>query len=361
MLHFLSSSIAPRPVEGKGNGFVCVDPEGIHEDVMLLKETPLESWGSNYDPPATAVRLLIRSESDLETRARLSHLFPTTDDMASHHLLANCTEEAITRVRQLLASYGSSICPTTPEVQRVLLCIQCNSFPTGLLATLSYVNHSCAPSCRVFQEESATGTIYSLWTTRAIAPGEECTISYLDIATQVIMARERRERLLEKFLFECACELCHAPVPSIGFCGPNTVGPCGEDIRCRTCWIGRVRFQTGFCEGCGHQATCEEMQANQEKHNILVVKIQRHLAETKRMVETCDMQSKKKQVIELPVVQSLRNYTETLESILRLECEPFFFGDHIALIPLRHWIDTLRSRIRREDWAARMRLNKKRS
>jgi hypothetical protein len=64
------------------------------------------------------------------------------------------------------------------------------------------LNHSCAPNCEVaFAEDNAVFVV----TTRAVALGEELTISYVDASGT---DDERREELQETYGFECRCARC---------------------------------------------------------------------------------------------------------------------------------------------------------
>jgi len=66
----------------------------------------------------------------------------------------------------------------------------------------SGLNHSCAPNCEVaFAEDNAVFVV----TTRAVALGEELTISYVDASGT---DDERREELQETYGFECRCARC---------------------------------------------------------------------------------------------------------------------------------------------------------
>ena len=65
-----------------------------------------------------------------------------------------------------------------------------------------FANHSCAPNCEVaFAEDNAVFVV----TTRAVALGEELTISYVDASGT---DDERREELQETYGFECRCARC---------------------------------------------------------------------------------------------------------------------------------------------------------
>ena len=72
----------------------------------------------------------------------------------------------------------------------------------ALFPLASGLNHSCAPNCELaFAEDNSAHVV----TTRAVALGEELTISYVDAGGA---DDERREELRETYGFECACARC---------------------------------------------------------------------------------------------------------------------------------------------------------
>ena len=81
-----------------------------------------------------------------------------------------------------------------------------SAFPSARGAAVfplaSGLNHSCAPNCELaFAEDNSAHVV----TTRAVALGEELTISYVDAGGA---DDERREELRETYGFECACARC---------------------------------------------------------------------------------------------------------------------------------------------------------
>lgn len=74
---------------------------------------------------------------------------------------------------------------------------------------LSHVNHSCSPNCRLSVLQAPCfhvfGPTAEVTVTRSIAPGEELTLSYID----VLAPRDTRRALLaEQWHFECECARC---------------------------------------------------------------------------------------------------------------------------------------------------------
>ncbi|XP_065178834.1 histone-lysine N-methyltransferase SMYD3-like [Sycon ciliatum] len=71
----------------------------------------------------------------------------------------------------------------------------------GLYARLSKINHSCDPNCVVM----FNGPTAHLRTLKAIAEGEEITISYIDVLNTT---ERRRDLLRTQFHFFCTCPVC---------------------------------------------------------------------------------------------------------------------------------------------------------
>ncbi|KAJ7287127.1 hypothetical protein C8J57DRAFT_1167086 [Mycena rebaudengoi] len=77
------------------------------------------------------------------------------------------------------------------------------SIYAAVFKDISRLNHSCSPNVRpYFNAESLSYQILAL---RDIAKGEELTFMYLDIRP---LAKERRQKLQDYFLFNCTCTAC---------------------------------------------------------------------------------------------------------------------------------------------------------
>lgn len=72
-----------------------------------------------------------------------------------------------------------------------------------LYASISMLNHSCAPNCRVTRAAGAAGVVADA----AIAPGDELCIAYVDVD---LPRCARRAELRRLFFFDCACARCEA-------------------------------------------------------------------------------------------------------------------------------------------------------
>ncbi|KAJ7072796.1 hypothetical protein C8F01DRAFT_933741, partial [Mycena amicta] len=76
----------------------------------------------------------------------------------------------------------------------------------ALFRRICRLNHDCTPNTHyAFCSETFTGQLFAI---RAIAPGEELTLGYIDLAAQ----KETRQLLLaSKYRFDCMCNACELP------------------------------------------------------------------------------------------------------------------------------------------------------
>ncbi|KAJ1567541.1 Molybdenum cofactor synthesis protein 3, partial [Cladochytrium tenue] len=232
--------------------------------------------------------------------------------------------------------------PTREEVVRALFVLEMNSFPSGLLGFLSLANHSCSPNCKVVEDFEAVGKgvtsedaardedsrreeddsgnnthnesdesdiesgvdevelddqdddddgfdddknscvdyrpIYRLVALRDLRPGEDVTISYLDLDHELLTAEDRRCRLAEHYQFECACGLCEPPrredyicvVPATAAAAAAAGGPIGAVASVAGTPAGNTKAAVGVCGGrvsalsgecrrCGARLTAREL------------------------------------------------------------------------------------------------------
>ena len=80
----------------------------------------------------------------------------------------------------------------------------------GVFPIINRINHSCLPNCSV-QWNPVTDK-EELFTAREVEAGEELTICYLDMVTNVSSREERRDYLERHFGFLCNCPLCSLEV-----------------------------------------------------------------------------------------------------------------------------------------------------
>ncbi|KAJ3021860.1 UNVERIFIED_CONTAM: hypothetical protein HDU68_009428 [Siphonaria sp. JEL0065] len=354
----LSKSIQAQPIPGKGNGFVCIDQSGIEEGTLLLRETVFEGWGASYAPPTAAANLIYRSKKDATVKSRLAHLFPFELSQLSQSDIDRIPATSIDLTRFILKSLDHT--DNTPDsiILRHIFVIECNSFPSGLLLTLSYANHSCEPNAKVFEEEGINGDhpIYSLWTTRDIQPGEEILISYIDMETQIHEHEARKRKLESKFCFTCGCGVCLCEVPRIGALEgvPEAVlGPRGEDFSCcafdgesKQC-TGRVRKLTRVCEDCGALYSEPEIGKVEIQWKSLMGVLQKRLGEANSFMKAVKV---KPEVDVIPDLKRLKVGVENANEQARGLLHP----SHLAFVPMTTCMDKLGSLIRREERRGRV-------
>jgi len=89
-------------------------------------------------------------------------------------------------------------------------CFDMDGKGAALYPTLARLNHSCSPNCRHSYSHDMHTNVHSqsITATRAVAAGEELTISYIDIRGR--STQDRRELLLQRYCFSCDCGLCTA-------------------------------------------------------------------------------------------------------------------------------------------------------
>lgn len=126
--------------------------------------------------------------------------------------------EGYAQVANLMVPYmggGDALGISMREAVEVLCRLKCNShtlvdgdlreYGAGLYPLAALVNHSCAPNC---VQSFTSGGVIEVRVMRALAEGEEVTISYVDLAQP---PKERRAELLGRYCFECACSACVQP------------------------------------------------------------------------------------------------------------------------------------------------------
>ncbi|KAJ3142540.1 hypothetical protein HK100_001793 [Physocladia obscura] len=345
---YVSTFIQEQAIPGKGNGLVCVE-QAIPSEMVLLRETVFEGWAAGtYSAAHIAARLTARTRKNSLEAKRLARLFP-----------AVVSEVSEARRQQIRAAVESALIAHSDFVEldkdhkgnsksdvqfildpcdidtaiRFFFVVECNSFPSGILVRLSAANHSCNPNAFVVEESPYSSVnnsdscevqiqlpVYSLTAKRDIAVGEEITISYLDLVSNVELAEDRQRHLEEHFLFLCQCEWCHHPVEKIGLLRENedndkgqvVFGPKFEDYTCRAfprqsvpltdlnldiysiaaattiaarttidcCKDGKVGKLTGYCETCHQTVTSKQLENVQKKADRLIINLRRIFVET---------------------------------------------------------------------------------
>lgn len=162
-----------------------------------------------------AEQLLLSNSAELA----LAHLSPrNAAEMAS--VLADHREEVTMAAAQL-----AKRCPTTlddAELQRLIaVCMHNNFMPMhdtvpakqsyGLWLVASFFNHSCQPNCIHYGDinaQQATDDCFTalvIRTVRDIAQGEELTLTYIELASDV---QGRQDVLHNHYGFACQCSRC---------------------------------------------------------------------------------------------------------------------------------------------------------
>ncbi|KAJ3096375.1 hypothetical protein HDU97_005944 [Phlyctochytrium planicorne] len=274
----LDERIAAKRIPGRGVGVIAL--HDIPAKTTILIEKPLLSWKrGTYNARTLASRMLHLKDHAFLT----STLFPTSlNDIPEPRRQQFSTSYLDSIVSGSKASrshspppppYSSPSSPNNPieltadqqDALRIHYCLDCNSFPSGIMLALSYCNHSCDPNSKVteFEDEDTTQEIkasqaspfvessnsiipdftemsleensetevkvlYHLSTTRKIHRGEEITISYVDFIANLDLAEDRRRYLDEHYLFHCSCPMCEIPLNE-GFQCRAEVGV--EDVR----------------------------------------------------------------------------------------------------------------------------------
>jgi len=146
----------------------------------------------------------------------------------------------------------------------------------AIFATISRMNHSCEPNVRLWP--SAKQDELVVVATTDIAAGDELCICYpernaLPLLHFLYLPIQRRQHLLLRWGFDCACERC---AQSKDVSRTFRCTSCGGDICCLTSTIGVCA-----CSACGYelsQSKVSEMVKDEEKlteevHDILVQKL----------------------------------------------------------------------------------------
>lgn len=113
----------------------------------------------------------------------------------------------------------------------------------GVYPLTSMINHSCYPNCAMIFD----GSTITVRCIRPIQPGEEVTVSYLDVC---LPWEKRQDELARRYFFQCQCSLCLSTE-----CDPR------DAWRCTTsdCERPIPRNAVGYiCPGCSVEQTVDE-------------------------------------------------------------------------------------------------------
>ena len=185
------------------------------------------------------VELVSQEKSNISNvsimRQRLSSFCPLNDAEADRAVSSdaerNSTSYLQSLARLLTVSEGKHM--TVPDLQRLILRIDRNSFFEGVFPLASKLNHSCRPNCGNQLRKGSMRVV----TIEAINPGEELTINYLGEAEAHLPTDQRRALLQKRYGFWCRCKRCDRTksVPTIASAEARL-----EAAVCPSC-------QTGIC------------------------------------------------------------------------------------------------------------------
>lgn len=205
-----------------GGGRGCVAERHLAPGTLLLVEEPLATWSveDNRLDLDTLITLFGR-ENASQIVQDLEHFHPTkraVDDVVCEGgdraddeqvdkmmstLRAQYSDDPLlplvidaAKERKLVNTDGSELAET--DVLRLLLALRYNGLESGIFCYAAMLNHADQPNCVKFLP--AAGQSYSeVRTTRAVAPGQALTISYVP---RVMSHASRRRHLWEQHRFD---------------------------------------------------------------------------------------------------------------------------------------------------------------
>ncbi|KAH9249416.1 hypothetical protein BASA81_012863 [Batrachochytrium salamandrivorans] len=137
--------------------------------------------------------------------------------------------------------------PSANDMIKLVCAVQVNAMTiergTALYDRLSSTNHSCLPNaCITF----GLGGVARLSAIEKISPGEQITISYIDIFKRL---KERQTQLKKQYYFDCLCRLCASGVNPTEDVYNTLVCPKSNETGC----TGRWSFDSADspCNVCG--------------------------------------------------------------------------------------------------------------
>ncbi|KYF40709.1 putative histone lysine methyltransferase, SET [Toxoplasma gondii ARI] len=147
----------------------------------------------------SAILAAVKSERELLSAVLAKRLQATVGSEAAGVLLHSDT---LVHLRSALSVNSQAIHLWGASTAGALMVLRAG----GVYTLHACANHSCDPNCGVSSSGSeGGGSTLSVATLRAVAPGEELTVSYVDISLPL---KARREMLLSSFGFLCRCSKC---------------------------------------------------------------------------------------------------------------------------------------------------------
>ena len=177
-------TIAPSPGKGLG-AFAAYDLEPgdviLREEPVILIEPPPLRQGMGYN-----VR---------EVGQRVQSAFNLLPEESQMDILS-------------LSSYSSAAEKNSLNYDPLNAIFRSNAYVSGdrigLFPKIARINHSCRPNTSYFWDAKQNRRI--VYATRKIQCGEELSVSYISL----LLTHEDRQKRLNKYGFQCACEACGA-------------------------------------------------------------------------------------------------------------------------------------------------------
>ncbi|KAJ3213987.1 SET and MYND domain-containing protein 5 [Dinochytrium kinnereticum] len=418
--------IIAKLVPNRGVGLLATSD--IPADTPILIERPILSWTRGaYNARKLASRLIRMKDF----RGLTSTLFPKTLNDLPEARKQQYSEPYLTSILEMAgqgsagsaASLGTSPpppssvssfslrksvseeqdAPTIWDALRIHFCLDCNSFPSGVMLALSYCNHSCDPNSRVteYPDEEGEGdacdddamevkVVYHLTTVRDIRRGEEITISYVDFIASLDLAEDRRRYLEEHYLFACDCVMCEYPLNE-GFCciastnpkeqaqdstpstsatkerstavntpttpiiaqnpPPPTTTPT-DPIRCP----GEINPRSGRCGTCHHEITPKELDKLTARADKVILKARRLVVEGNEVLEAMDVDAAADEMAQISIgtsslvggrAKGLGDRVAEIEEV-RKKGVGILHPNHIAFMAMDACVDKLRVAIKED-------------
>lgn len=145
---------------------------------------------------------------------------------------------------------------SSPHIQKALTRtlgqLRCNSFAVkqsheqdgirgkAIYLTGSMINHACDPNALVFFNDHDNSI--HIRTCRSINKGEGIFISYGPLANREPSILKRKEKLQQRYFFDCQCDACQQE--------SVTSSPQQRFIKCQACSTGRLERNQTRCEEC---------------------------------------------------------------------------------------------------------------
>lgn len=130
---------------------------------------------------------------------------------------------------------------------RTLGQIRCNSFAVkqadggirgkAVYLTGSMINHACDPNALVFFDDHDNSI--QIRTCRLINKGEGIFISYGPLASREPSTSKRKQKLKERYFFDCQCDACQQQQSSQQWI-----------FQCQACMKGRLKRNQAACDEC---------------------------------------------------------------------------------------------------------------